>query len=404
MTSGNLLDSRQSRFPIGASVTTAQLELDPYAVFDRLRIAEPVSWIPALNMWYVTRYDDVQRVLLDAEAFTTAFERSTIRTTFGDQMLTAEGREHDRYRRAVQPDFQAHRVRASLEGRLMQLVEGLLDAVHDRGTAELRSTFASRLPIQAILCLCDLPLDAEPRVRGWYDRFERALANFTDDAAIKTEAAQAVEELHEFLQSAINSLNGQSDTSLLATLVRPASSDRLTDEEIKRNLSIILFGGISTVEALILNCLWAFHENPSVLREVTSQPSLAINAVEETVRWRSPVQSATRHATRRMQLRDARIEPGEVVNCMLGSANRDSLVFEHPERFILHRGNWRKHVGFATGTHSCLGFHLAKLEAKIAVQALLARLPDFRIIADDSQHPTGYEFHQPRRLQAAWSI
>jgi cytochrome P450 len=318
-------------------------------------------------------------------------------------MLTTEGVQHQRYRRAVQADFSGPRIRAAQEAGLVSLAAQLLDGIHGLGTAELRSTFAARLPIQAILCLCGLPIEAEPNFRRWYNRFERALANFTDDPRIRQEASVAIEEFHVFLQAAIDAHSADSIPSLLKTLVNAAGTDRLTDEEIKRNLSIIFFGGISTVEALILNCLWALHENPDVLRAVKSDPARAIDVVEETIRWRSPVQSATRHATRRLQLRGATIEAGDVVNCMLGAANRDPEVFNLPGRFVIRRENIRKHLGFAMGPHSCLGFHLAKLEARIAIELLLDRLPEFRVVDHASEPPSGYEFHQPRRLQAAWT-
>jgi cytochrome P450 len=383
-------------------VTTEALERDPYDVYRLLQAGEPVSWLPALNMWYVTGYEDVRRVLLDTEHFTTAFERSTIHETFGDQVLTTEGAQHDRYRRAFQPDFSPQRVRASLEATLESLTTELVAGFAATGSAEMRASLASRLPIQAILPLCGLPLDADSQVRHWYDRFEAALANFTGDATVRARAAEAAAELHAFLQAAIDRSGAAGPPSLLRTLVQARGEERLSDEEIRRNLAIVFFGGISTVEALILNCLWALSQHAALFDAVRADRSLLADVVEETLRWHSPVQSATRHSRAAYTLGGADIQPGEVVNCMVGAANRDARVFEDPDRFVLRRPNIRKHLAFATGPHSCLGFHLAKLEARIALDALLTRLPRFRVVLDRTEPPTGYEFHQPRRLEAAW--
>ena len=396
--------SRRKQFPLGARVTPEALSRDLYAILAELREHEPVSWIESLNMWYVTRYEDVCRVLLDAAGYTTAFDRSPVQDTFGSQMLTSEGAQHDRYRRAVQTDFSAQRVRVSLETTVERLVDALIDSLAAAGTAELRSGFAARLPIQTILRMCGLPLEAEPRIRVWYDHFESALANFTAEPAIREAAGTSVAEFHAFLQQSIDATPSGPGQSLLARLVRADDAHRLSDDEIKRNLSIIFFGGVSTVEALILNCLWALAEHPDVMSEVCRDSSMIGDVVEETIRWRSPVQSATRHARRAARLHEAEILEGEVVNCMLGAANRDPTLFPHPDLFQVRRPNVRRHLGFAMGPHACLGLNLARLEARTALSGLLARLPAFHIVAHLTDAPAGYEFHQPRRLQASWKL
>lgn len=394
---------RAQRFPLGAAVDLRELQGDPYAVFARLQTQEPVSWIACLNMWYVTRYHDVRDVLLDSRRFTTVFERSTIHQTFGANVLTTEGAQHDRYRRAAQSDFTDRRIRDALETRIEELIASLIAGFRDDGGADLRAVLASRLPIQTVLTLCGLPLSAEGSFRQWYDHFEAALSNFTGDLAICERAAAAAKQLHEFLQSAIDANREAKGPSLLTSLMKGAGSERLSDEEVRRNLSIIFFGGISTVEALILNCLWTLSQHPQWQAAVRADRSLTPAVVEETMRWRSPVQSATRHALEDLDLQGASIKAGEVVNCMIGAANRDPRVFEQPEQFVPSRINVRRHLGFATGAHACLGLHLARMEARLAINAVLAQLPEFRILLEQSESPSGYEFHQPRRLQGVWA-
>jgi len=399
-----LLASRQASFPIGASVTTQALRQDPYAIYRRLRDAEPVSWLPALGMWYVTRYEDVQAILLDTLRFTTESERSPIQDTFGEQVLSTGGARHGRYRRAFQAHFGRSWIGATFEHPLRLLTTRLIDGFEREGTSEMRAAFASRLPIQAMLTLYGLPLAAEAEMRRWYDIFEAALANFEGDASRRAAAASAAVDLHGFLQTAIELARGSSAPSLLRSLVEDPTEGRLSDDEIRRNLGIVFFGGISTVEALILNCLWALYRHPQLVAAARTDREVIGALVEETVRCHGPVQSATRHATCAVTIGPAAILSGEIVNCMLGAANRDPTVFPEPDRFVLGRPNIRKHLAFAAGPHACLGSHLAKLEAQIALESLLTRLDGLRILADGTEAPSGYEFHQPRRLQMAWHV
>ena len=400
--SPSLAAARRAAFPVGAGVTLESLTRDPYAVYRQLRDVEPVSWLPALGMWYLTRHEDVQAVLLDTARFTTASARSPIQETFGEQVLTTEGLRHDRYRRAFQADFAKSRIGATLEEPLRRLATQLVDGFRREGRVEMRAAFASRLPIQAMLALCGLPLDAEARLRGWYDHFEAALANFGGDPGVRARAARAADELHAFLQAAIEDARGPGAPSLLRTLVNAPSEERLADEEIRRNLGILFFGGISTVEALVLNGLWAFHRHPELIAAARADSGFLPAFVDETIRWHGPVQSATRHALCAATLGAADVLEGEIVNCMLGAANRDPAVFPDPDRFVLGRPNIRRHLAFAAGPHACLGFHLAKLEAQVALEVLLARLPGLQVVADGTEPPRGYEFHQPRQLTVAW--
>ncbi|MBS0396469.1 MAG: cytochrome P450, partial [Proteobacteria bacterium] len=208
--------------------------------------------------------------------------------------------------------------------------------------------------------------------------------------------------LHAHLGAAIAALSPAAPASLLADLVRAGPAARLGDEEICRNLSIIFFGGISTVEALVLNTLWALARSPGALERVRADADCIAAALEESARWRSPVQSATRHVVGDVEFRGVTFRAGETVNCMLGSANRDAEVFERPDEFELARPNARRHLAFATGVHACLGFQVARTEARIALEELLAGLPGLRLDAGGSAPPRGSEFHQCSRLAAIW--
>lgn len=394
--------AREKRFPVGGTITLAELERDPYPAFERLRQSEPISWIAALNMWYVVGYEDVCTTLLDTSRLTTESAQSTIYDTFGSHILTTEGAMHARYRQALRPPFTPAFIRAHLEAAIGTAATALIDEFATHGQADVRSVFASRLPIQVILLACGLPAEAEPQMRRWYDSFEAALSNFTGDHEIRGTARRSVAEFHALLDGAINSTTGMDDNSLLARLVQAPANERLSNDEIKRNLSIVFFGGISTVEALLLNSLLALFEHPDVLQRVQSDLSLLPQLIEETMRWLSPVQSATRHVIAPFEWQGIEFAPHDTVNCMLGAANRDPSIFANPDRFDLDRVNSRRHLGFATGAHACLGSHLARAEVRIGLEALLGRLRNLRIERSLTEPPSGYEFRQSRRLTLNW--
>jgi cytochrome P450 len=322
--------------------------------------------------------------------------------TFGAHLLTTEGALHDRYRIAVQPHFSAAFIHSHFEEPIRIAAAALIEGFRSAGRVELRHAFARRLPIQGILIACGLRLSAEARIRQWYDTFEAALANFTHDRAVQLRAQLDVAAFHEFLDVEMQAAAGLLDASLLGDLVNAQADRRLAADEINRNLSIILFGGISTVEALILNTLWALFEHPPVLDRLRTDSSLMPQVLDETIRWLSPVQSATRHVVTDCEFAGVHLAAGAIVNCMLGAANRDPSVFPDPDCFDIERANLRRHLGFATGPHSCLGFNLAKTEARIAIEELLNSLPQFALVREQSGPVRGYEFRQPATLTIRW--
>ena len=191
---------------------------------------------------------------------------------------------------------------------------------------------------------------------------------------------------------------------MLASLLEAHPDERLSDAEICRNLSIIFFGGISTVEALILDSLWALFAHPQTLERVRGEPALIPGVIDETIRWLGPVQSATRHTLRDTTHLGVLLTKDSVVNCMIGAANRDPSVFPEPHRFDIDRPNLQRHLGFATGTHACLGLHLAKAEGRIALEHLFRELPGLKLVGDQSSPPRGYEFRRPRALHVTWEL
>jgi cytochrome P450 len=319
---------------------------DPYPWFERMRKIGPVIWVEPLKMWYVVGYQEVRKILMDDVHFSTGTDHSLIYDTFGSNMLTQNGDAHLRARKTFRNAFSPAAIRKSMTDNVEEIADGLIDNFRDKGEIDLRSAFASRLPILAVLKLFGFDTDQEIHLRKWYNSFEKALANFTWDAKVRAEAKQAVSEFHALFRKQIEAVRISPGTDLLSQVVHDDGQDPLSDEELILNASIIFFGGISTVEALVLNTLYASAVAKIDLHADDLKTLDA--AIEEAIRWLSPVQSATRHVLMDVEINGVWFAPGEAVNCMLGAANRDPSIFSHPDRYDPTRQDVSRHLSFAT--------------------------------------------------------
>ncbi len=380
------------------NVDLAALDHDPYPIFEQIRAMGGVAWIETLNMWYVVGYHDVRAILMNTTHFSTGTDHSLLYDTFGTHMLTQNGDAHSRARAAFRGPFAPTAIRAAMSENVAKIVDQLIDGFAQNEAIDLRSQFAARLPVLSIMTLFGFDASTEAKLRTWYDRFERALSNFTWDQKTRDEAASALIEFHTLFREQIKYVRAHPSNTLLSQVVQQTGADALSDDEIIRNASIIFFGGISTVEALLLNALYASLRHGFNL---CARDAKTLNSViDETMRWLSPVQSATRHVVEEINFGSVVFARGETVNCMLGAANRDPEIFESPEVWLLDRRNANHHLGFATGTHFCLGSHLAKLEVQIAITGLMERLPDLSFEAASNIKVRGFEFRQPKQLRA----
>ena len=397
-------ESRGDRFPLGAGVRLADLAVDPYPIFAELRAAEPVTWVPEIQRWFLTRRDDMLAVLRDPDLFTTDAP-STIRDMFGVHMMTTEGPTQIRYKRKCLPPFQVSRLRSAslpaLRAEVERLVEGLRS--DNRRTGEVRTTVARPVALHSVLSVLGIPLSEMERVNEWYEHFARALANFAGDPDLRAAGKGAADAFGRALEPILADLEREPDGSLLSDLVCD-HVDPLTAEEIRSNSLIILFGGIETTESMIANAVWALLSHPDQVETARSSRDALDLAIEETLRWEPAVQSAARHATLDTEIRGVRISKGEVVHCMLGAANRDPSHFENPDRFDVTRQNAGDHLSFAVGRHFCLGAPLARLETRVVLETLWARCPGLRLDPDRPTAPHGYEFRKPATLWVEWKV
>ncbi len=396
-----------SNFPIGASITVADLEGDIAPLLQRLRISEPVSWIPALQAWLVTRHDLAIAVMRDATTYTVDHPAFSTARIIGPSMLSLDGEEHLLHRTPFERPFRPRNVRARFDGTVARQVKDLVDGFAADGRAELRRDYAGPVAVQTmigLLGLTDLPATT---LFDTYDTIVDAVTRASMGEPIPSTGKASFAALSEILQP---SLKEQPTASLLAAAA--AMAQGLSDEQIISNAAVLLFGGIETTEGMIANALYFLLTTPKVLADLRADPMAIPTAIpaiiEESLRMEPAASVVDRYATQDVALGNVLIKTGDLVRVSLVGANRDPAIFDEPDRFDPTRSNLRSHVAFAQGPHICLGLHLARLEACSALAELLTRLPNLRLESTERAlqlaKPQGLIFRKPRALQVRWDL
>jgi cytochrome P450 len=387
----------EASFPIGASATLAELELDPHPLLARLREREPVSWLPALGGWLVTRRDLALEAMRDSATFTVDDPRFSTGRVVGPSMLTLDGAEHGRHREPFARRFRLEEVRRRFTPLVEEETERLIDAIEPDGGAELRRGYAG--PLAAAVAIHTLGLEGADgaTILGWYD----AIVDSVTGVAAGRPVTPAGREAFAALRSSVElTLDHGSGASLVAAAASRAR--RLTRAEVASNVGVLMFGGIETTEGMIVNAILHLLAHPEQRALVDRDRESLPNAVEESLRLEPAAASIDRYATRDVRLGEASIGEGELVTISIAGANRDPDLFPDPDRFDIRRENARRHLAFAGGPHVCIGMHLARLEAQIAVAGLFDRLARLRLDPAHAPAPRGLVFRKPPALHVVW--
>ena len=384
-------------FPMGARVTLEQLEQDPHPVLAALRRHEPVSWLPALGGWLVTRHDLARTVMRDAATFTVDDPRFSTAQVVGPSMLSLDGGAHDRHRAPFTAPFRHRAVRERFAGAAAAEADRLIDGFAAAGSAELRRSFAGPLAASIMARALGLQQTEVTAMLGWYDGIVAAVTEITAGHGVPARGRDAFAALRERLQAAIG---GDPEASLLAAAA--AGDHGLASEEVVSNAGVLLFGGIETTEGMITNALIHLLEHGDALAKATRDPTSLDAAIEESLRLEPAAAVIDRYATTDRTLANALIRQGDLVRISITGANRDPAVFPHPDRFDPARPRPRAHLAFAQGPHVCLGIHLARLEARTGIATALRRLPTLRLDPERPATIQGLVFRKPPELNALW--
>ena len=381
------------RYPIGASATATELTADPHPLLARLRAVEPVSWLPALGGWLVTRHDLARQVMRDARTYTVDDPRFSTAQLIGPSMLSLDGPAHTRHREPFARTFRPAETRARFTAFVEAEVDRLVTGLRPAGRAELRAQLAGPLAVAVVAEALGLGDTDATTIRSWYEALVAAVS------AITAGEEAAVPEAYALLRARVEeAIKDGRPSSLLAEVAgRP---EGLTAAEVVADTAVLMFGGIDTTEGMITNAAAHLVGHPDQLALVQAEPGLLAGAIEESLRLEPAASVIDRYAVRDVTLGGAAIRAGDLVRISIAAANRDPEVFPDPDRYDVRRGDADRHLAFARGPHFCFGAHLARLETTTALRALL-RLPGLRL--EHTAGPRGLVFRKPDEVRVRWS-
>ncbi|HKF80787.1 MAG TPA: cytochrome P450 [Thermoleophilaceae bacterium] len=388
---------RPARFPIGAGAGLEELERDPHPLLARLREHEPVSWLPALGGWLVTRRDLALRVMRDAATFTVDDPRFSTGRVVGPSMLTLDGAEHRRHRDPFAPPFRRDAVRERFGALVEAETDRLIDAVEPDGAAELRRSLAGPLAAAVVAHALGLEGTDTAAMLGWYDAIVDSVTGVAGGRPVTVAGKEAFAALRSSVEA---ELGRDARSSLVAAAASRAGG--LTRAEVVSNVAVLMFGGIETTEGMISTAILHLLGDPKQRVLVDDDRGLLPNAVEESLRLEPAAAVIDRYASRDVRLGGAFIGRRELVIVSIAGANRDPRVFPDPDRFDLRRENAGLQIAFAAGPHVCIGMHLARLEAHAAIGRLFDRLPRLRLDPARPSAPRGLVFRKPPTLHVVW--
>jgi hypothetical protein len=380
-----------------------EFQENPYPIYQQLRQGDPVHRVRGFrfNQWFLTRYEDVQAVLNDGRfrvddlperlgekaAHLKQGDFEPLRGTIQHWLFFLEPPDHTRLRSLVQKTFSAMRVEL-LRPLIQSLVDEQLDRVQSTGCIDIMADLAAPLPALVSLALLGMPAADRQQLTEWayvlFHVFDQPLS-LQDYQRIN----QVAIAFRDYLERRIAALRQQPEDHLMSRLIEACDRDqKISEAELLGFISMLFSVGQETTENLIGNGMFALLSHPQqlqqLIRDLEREPGLIESAIEELLRYDSPVQIISRTALAAVELGGQTIQAGDKVNLLLGAANRDPAKFQQPDAL-----DWRRketsRLPFGSGIHYCLGAELARLQGQIAIQTLVQRLPDLILDAKNVQ-------------------
>ncbi len=356
---------------------------NPHPVFAAMRQSAPAHEIPlgpGATGWMITRYEDVRRALGDprlAKSPTAAvMPPAMVKPGLNKHMLNADAPEHTRLRKLVSMAFTSRRME-EFRPRVQEISDSLLRALDGRETIDLIDDYAFPLPFQVICELIGVPMVDRDSFRAWSNLLVDQFAQGSP------EAAEAASAMVGYVGDLVERKRAEPDDALLSGLIAASDAgDRLDDDELTSLVFLLLVAGHETTVNLIGNAMYLLLGRPDQAKALRENPALVPGAIEEFLRFESPVKTATlRISVAPVEVGEVTIPPGQLVFISLMSANRDEHAFTDPDELDLARKEGQ-HMAFGHGIHFCLGAPLARIEAQVAISSLLQRFPQMSAEGD----------------------
>jgi cytochrome P450 len=372
-----------------------EFRLNPYPTYDMLRQHAPVFFWDRWQFYFLSRYDDCATLLRDNllgrgsinEEHAPESQKDLLRLQ-KDWMLLKDPPDHTRLRNLVFKAFTPRMVE-QLRNTIQAITDRLLDEVQEKGELDLMAALAYPLPVTVIAEMLGIPRDDQDQFHDWSNALARSL-DLTDDTAVYDEASQAAADFTDYLADLAEQRRRQPQNDLLSALVAVENEgEHLTANELYATSSLLFVAGHETTINLIGNGMLALLRHPDQLALLRENSGLMKTAVEELLRYDSPVQMTSRMALADIEYKEHTFKRGTQVAFLLGAANHDPERFEKPSQLDITRQK-NQHLSFGGGIHYCLGAPLARLEGEIALTTLLRRMPNLQLATEAPEYGDNY--------------
>jgi hypothetical protein len=364
----------------------------PYGLYRELREADPVHWDPFMHAWIITRYTDNVTVLsrFSADRTLTAEKMegmglgamNPIVEVMARQMLFRDPPDHTRLRALCAAAFTPARV-AVLRGHIQEIADSLIDRFIGKGSADIVADLAAPMPAIVTAELLGVPVSDHEQLKQWSIDFAEILGNFQHQPDRVARVAASVRDMTDYFRAAIRRQETDPHEGLVLSLAQSeVNGIRLSEEEIIANCILTMIGGQETATNLIGSGLLTLLRHPEQMRMLQDDPSLIPSAVEELLRYESPIQHTARVAHEDFSLGGKLIRRGQSVVAVLAAGNRDPERFPNPDVLDVTRGD-KGHLAFGWAAHFCFGAPLARMEGQIAFGTLLRRLKNLALASED---------------------
>ncbi|WP_413784961.1 cytochrome P450 [Mycolicibacterium peregrinum] len=384
-------------------VATAALLRDPYPIFARHRgkhgvfrgsvmdwSKTPESLLPE-HQFAAVSYEAVNTVFRDGKSFNSKIYDNTIGLFIGPTILAMEGKTHRDHRNLVSAAFKSRSLQRWEPEIVRPICEALVDEFIEAGSADLVRDFTFEFPTRVISKLLGLPEEDLP----WFRQRAVELISYTVKWKRAFEASAA---LKDYFLTQIELRRSEPTDDIIGDLVTAEiDGEKLTDEAIYSFLRLLLPAGLETTYRSSGNLIYLLLTHPDQFAAVQADHELIGQAIEEGLRYETPLTTVQRSTTRDTELDGVALPAGAVIDVCMGSANRDENRWERPEEFDIFRKRV-PHITFAAGEHTCMGLHLARMETRVAMESLLSRVHNLELITDDDPHIFGQPFRSPTAI------
>ncbi len=350
-----------------------EMSLDPFPWYRTMRISQPVFYDKENQLWHVFSYDEALRILTDPITFSSEVPQRLLseeeRKNMGEpSILSLDPPRHRQLRALISQAFTPRTI-ARLASRITEIVNEHLDQVAASGRMDVIANLAYPLPVIVIAELLGLPAEDRAMFKHWSDIIV---------SPQQEEAAHAGKEMGDYLRQVTDQRRVDSRDDLIsALLAAQVDGEHLNEGELLSFYGLLLVAGNETTTNLIGNAIICFDENPQVMEQLRADPELLPGAIEEVLRYRSPVQRLIRVVTTNTTVGGQQVKEDELISPWIGAVNRDEQQFPNAEVFDIRRSP-NRHIGFGHGIHFCIGAPLARLESKIALACMLERFSDIK--------------------------